>query len=270
MDMAKSPDGAKSIVLTEGIIKVWMPEKNTLMLFKGAQMTMGLEQFAAEFFDPKKSLERLYSLCDDFDEGELIIIEPQQEGDPVILDIVNDAEEAHFRYYFDAETKLLLQFEKYRLTGEDQKLEEKYEFFRYNQFIDNSRFELNDIPDNASIIDQATEDVGIAKKDMTDDEIAMEVVRKCLEASIAQDYKEVKKLLGGRPGNVLELIFGGRILRIVSIDKPVTHEKWTHILVVPCKVEVESEAGNWIADFKPHVKQLENQSGNKWSICGGL
>jgi hypothetical protein len=270
IDMAKSADGAKNIVLTEGVMKVWMPEKNTLILFKGAQMTMRMENFVSGFFDPKKSLERLYSLRDDFEEVELTITEPQQEGDPVILDVINDAEEAYFRYFFDAETKLLLQFEKYRLNGDDQELEEKYEFFRYNQFIDNSRFELNDIPDDASIIDQATEDVGIAKNDMTDDEIAMEVVRKCLEASIAQDYKEVKKLLGGRPGNALELIFGGKILRIVSIDKPFTHEKWTHILVVPCKIEVESENGNWIADFKPHVKQLENQSGNKWSICGGL
>ncbi|MBN2180268.1 MAG: hypothetical protein JW715_00025 [Sedimentisphaerales bacterium] len=269
MDEVKSVDGAKSIVINQGIAKVWMSDKNTLMLFKGAEMTKNLEEFASDF-DPKQSLQRLYDLQDNLDESKLTIIEPGEKGEPVIFEVVNDADSSYLRYFFDAETKLLLQFEKYRLSGEDYELEDKYEFFRYNQFIDDSLFELDDIPDDALVIDQATEDVGIEKGDMTDDEIATEVVRQCLEASIAQDYDNVKKLLGGMPGDVLEKAFGGRILRIVSIGKPVPHEKWAHILCVPCKIEVENKNGNWVADFTPHVKRLENQSGNKWSICGGI
>ncbi len=268
MDMAKSADGAKSIVLNQRIAEVWMPEKNTLMIFKGAKMTMELEKFTSDF-DPKQSLQRLYDLQEN-DESEFTTIEPEQEGDPIILDVINNADNTYLKYYFDAETKLLIQFEKYRLVGEDYELEDKYEFFRYNQFIDSSLFELDDIPNDALIIDQASEDVGIEKDDLTDNEIAMKVVRQCLEASIAQDYGKVKKMLGGRPGDVLEKAFGGRILRIVSIDKPVPHEKWGHILYVPCKIEVENKKGNWIANFKPQVKRLENQSDNKWSICGGL
>jgi len=268
MDMAKSADGAKSIVLNQRIAKVWMPEKNTLMIFKGAQMTMGLEKFASDF-DPKQSLQRLCDLQEN-DESEFTTIEPEQEGDPVILEVINNADNTYLKYFFDAETKLLIQFEKYRLVDEEYELEDKYEFFRYNQFIDSSLFELDDIPNDALIIDQASEDVGIEKGDMTDNEMAMEVVRQCLEASIAQDYGKVKKMLGGMPGDVLEKAFGGRILRIISIDKPVPHEKWKHILCVPCKIEFETPKGNRIANFKPHVKRLENQSGNKWSICGEI
>jgi len=269
MDSTNTGDGAKSIVINQGIAKVWMSDKNTLMLFKGAEMTKELEKLASDF-DPKQSLQRLYDLQDNLDESKLTIIEPEQEGEPVIFEVINDADSSYFRYCFDAETKLLIQFEKYRFAGENYELEDKYEFFRYNQPIDDSLFELDDIPNDALIIDQASANVGIEKDDMTDNEIAMEVVRQCLEAAIAQDYGKVKETLGGTPGKALEMAFGGRILRIVSIDEPVPHEKWGHILCVPCKIEIENNEGNWIADFKPHVKRLENQSGNKWSICGGI
>ncbi|MHC4553277.1 MAG: LolA family protein [Planctomycetota bacterium] len=270
MDAPHSADGAKTVVLRDGIAKVWMPDKNGLMLFRGGQMTKGLEELAANL-DPKQTLQRLYDLQGQLDESEITIIQPQQDGDPVLFELMNNAENDYFKYYFDADTKLLIQFEKYRVAGENYELEEKFEFFRYNEFIDDSLFEL-EIPDDAFIIDQATEEVGIEKEAMTDDEVAMEVVRQCLESAIAQDYKEVKKMLGGIRGDALERAYGGRILRIVSIGKPVPHEEWKHILVVPCKIEVENKrtGRNWIADFRPHVKRLENQSGNKWSICGGI
>ena len=93
------------------------------------------------------------------------------------------------------------------------------------------------------------------------------------EASIAQDYETVKKMLGGMPGDTLEIMYGGKgnkILRIISIDKPVPHEEWKHILCVPCKIEFETPNGNRTANFRPHLKRLENQLGNKWGICGGL
>lgn len=270
MDSPKSADGAKIVVLNDGIAKVWMPDKNTLMLFKGEGMTKGLEKLASDF-DPKQTLQRLYDLQKKLDETELTTLEPEKDGDPVIFEVVNNADTNYFRYFFDAETKLLIQFEKYRLVDENYELDEKFEFFRYNQFIDDSLFELDDMPDDALIIDQATEEVGIEKGDMTDDEAAMEVVRQCLEASIVQDYATVKKMVGGMPGNVLETMYGGRILRIISIDKPVPHEEWKHILCVPCKIEVENkERGNWIANFRPHVKRAENQPDNRWIICGGL
>jgi hypothetical protein len=269
MNEAKSADGAKSIVINQGIAKVWMSDKNTLMLFKGAKMTKELEKLAYDF-DPKQSLQRLYDLQNDLDESKFTIIEPEKEDEPVIFEVVNDADGSYLRYFFDAETKLLSQYEKYRLAGQDYELEDKYEFFRYNQFIDDSLFELDEIPDDALVIDQATEDVGLEKGDMTDNEVAVEVVRRCLEASIAQDYDKAKKMLGGMPGDVLEKAFGGRILRIISIGKPVPHEKWGHILCVPSKIEVENENGSWIADFTPHVKRLENQPDNRWSVCGGI
>lgn len=270
-DSPNSADGAKIGVLKQGIAKIWLPDKNTLMLFKGAEMAKGLETLAFDF-DPKQTLQRLCDLQKKLDKSELTTIEPEKEGDPVIFEVVNNTDNDYFRYFFDAEAKLLIQFEKYHLVSENYELEEKFEFFRYNQYIDDSLFELNDIPDDACIIDQATGEVGINKENMTDNEIAMEVVRQCLEAAIEQDYKQVKKLLGGVRGDALERAFGGRILRIVSIDVPVPHEKWKHILCVPCKIEVENTrtGRNWIADFRPHVKRIENESGDKWSICGGF
>lgn len=272
-DAAKSPDGKKTIILSDGVLKVWMPEKNGLMLFRGTETKKAMEEFASNF-DPKQTLQRLYDSQSTLDESEMDIIQPEKAGDPVIFEIRDNAESYYLKYFFDAETKLLIQFEKYRLTGESYELDEKFEFFKYNQFIDDSLFELNDIPDDALIIDQATEEVGIEKGDMTNDEAAMEVVRQCLEAAIVQDYQKVKKMLGGMPGDSLEIAFcgnsGGKILRIVSIDKPVPHEKWKHILCVPCRIEFETPNGNRIASFKPHVKRLENQPGNKWSICGGI
>ena len=68
-----------------------------------------------------------------------------------IFEVVNNADNHFFRYFFDAETKLLIQFEKYQLVGENYELADKFEFFKYNQSIDDSLFELDDIPDGALI-----------------------------------------------------------------------------------------------------------------------
>jgi hypothetical protein len=266
MDVEKSVDGPKSIVWNQGVGKGWMPAKKTLIIGRGDQMAADLEKFAAEH-DPKQTLDRLYDARDNYG-VELTIKEPTQDGDPIVLELIYTIDKDRFEYLIDADTKLLTQFSKYRLGEQEDELEIRFEFYAYNQPIDSSVFELNEIPDDALIIDRSSILVGLGKGDLTDNEIAVAVVRECFEATIAQDYGKVKRLLGGMAGNSIEMMFGGRILRIISIGQPEPHEKFKHVLCVPCKIEIENERGNWIANIKPHVQHLEDPP-DRWIVSGG-
>jgi hypothetical protein len=265
MEVEKSADGPKSIVWNQGVAEGWMPAKNTLIIGRGDQMAAELEKFAAEN-DPKQTLQRLYDSQEN--EGvEFTISEPTQDGDPIALEVINTIDKYRVEYLIDVDTKLLTQLSRYHLGEQEDEFEIRFDFYAYNQPIDPSVFEFNEIPDDALIIDRASSLVGLGKGDLTDNEIAVVVVRECLEASIAQDYGKVKRLLGGMPGDSIEMMFGGRILRIISIGQPELHERFKHILYVPCKMEVENERGNWIANIKPIAQRLEDPP-DRWIVSG--
>jgi ribosomal protein L18E len=263
MEVEKSADGPTIIVWNQGVAECWMPTKNKLMIARGDQMAADLEKFVAEN-DPKQTLDRLYDARDNYG-VELTIKEPTQDGDPIVLEIINTIDKARFEYLIDADTKLVTQISKYHLGEQEDELDRRFEFHAYNQPIDPSVFEFNEIPDDALIIDRSSILVGLSQGDLTDNEIAALVVRECFEASIAQDYGKVKRLLGGLPGDTIEMMFGGRILRIVSIGQPEPHEKHKHILCVP--IEVENERGNLI-NFKPYAQCLEDPP-DRWIVSWG-
>ncbi|MCX5634448.1 MAG: hypothetical protein NTW55_01205 [Planctomycetota bacterium] len=263
MDVAKSADGAKSVVWSRGVAKCWMPAKNTLMIAKGEKMATDLEEFATEN-DPKQILQRIY----DSQKNEEITLktnEPQQNGGPIVLEVIHNLDKTLTKLFIDVQTKLPTQVEKYRFTGNEYELEIKFEFSGYNQPIDESVFELGEVPSDAVIIDSASQLCGLPQGDLPDNEIAVKVMREFFEASISQDYERVKKLLGGKPGDTLEMMYGGKILRVLSIGQPEPDEKFKHLIRVQSRVEIENKGGNWITNIKLIARRLNGQP-DRWIV----
>ncbi len=121
-------------------------------------------------------------------------------------------------------------------------------------------------------IDQTIQEVGLAQGKLSDEEIAVEVVRQFFEALIAGDYAKAGKLLEGIPSDKMQQMFGQiKFLRIVSIGPVAPHPiPETKGLVVPCTVEVEKdgEISQWKLE-RLGVRQVYNQPG-RWTIFGGI
>ena len=136
----------------------------------------------------------------------------------------------------------------------------------------------DEIPADALRIDQTSQEVGLAQGQLTDKEIAAEVVRQFLEAMISKDYAKAGRLFSGTPAERIEKTYSSiRFIRIISIGQPLPCEEaresddhYCFGLHVPCVVEIE-ENGK-IKQWKPKyvgVRQVHGQP-NRWEIIGGF
>jgi len=260
-------DGETFGVWNEGVVKGWRPAEKIVTVIRNNNAATMLENFAKNN-DPKLILERLYDLQEN-NTIELKIDEPAQDSAHIYVEAINSVDKTRLELVVDSETKLVTQLSRYSLGEQEDELNMRIEFLAYNRPIDQSVFELSGIPDDALVYDQVDQLVGLEKGDLTDNEIAVKVVRECLEATITQDYDEVSRLMEGDPGDTIEEFikkeFGGKLVRIISIGRPKLHEIYKHILCVPCEIEVENEEkGNWAVNIMSQAQAIDYQPGFRW------
>ena len=266
-------DGATVIVWKNNKAQLWIEKKNFLVTLKDTQIADNAIQ-AAEQMDPKLAVERLRR---EQEEGgiELTIEEPANKAEPIVVTATSTKEDDNSPFqrmvlFVDQATRLVNSAELYKLeAGEYQKVI-TVEYFDYNQPIASEMFTLDNIPTDATRMDQTTQEVGLIQGQLTDKEIAAEVVREFLEALIERDYAKAGRLFSGTPAERMEKTYGQiRFIRIISIGEPVPHSI-TGGLYVPCTVEIE-ENGQ-ISQWQPehsYVRQVHGQPG-RWEIIGGF
>jgi hypothetical protein len=172
----------------------------------------------------------------------------------------------------DRATKLVSAVEFYQLRDGAYQYIGKQEYCDYNQPIEADMFTLNEVPADVMRVDQTTQEVGLAQANLTDEQVAVEVVRQFFEALIAQDYAKAGRLLEGIPAEKIKEMFGVRkFLRIISVGPVAPHPiPETKGVIVPCIVEIEE--GGQISEWKLDrlgVRQVYNQPG-RWTIFGGI
>ena len=94
-------------------------------------------------------------------------------------------------------------------------------------------------------VDQINQTIGLAKGDLTNDEIAAKVAQEFFEALIAEDYRKAGLLYEGIPAEKMKEMFGRfKFQRIVEVGKPVAgkHPDPT-ALQVPVTVEFDGGEG---------------------------
>jgi hypothetical protein len=258
-------------VWNEGIYNCWMPLKNVLIVRKIPKF--GMWGFFTRTYNPILVLEQLYADSQNDEAIKLIIREPVRDGEPIHVEAKNDERNTRVVLLVDPETKLLKQLSTYYLNApKDDQLGIRIEYLAYNQPIDGSVFELNAIPDDVRVFDYINQIIGLEQGDLTDDEIAVKVVRTVLEATIAQDYDEASKLMEGGPERTIEEFIdatsGAKRVQLISIGQPEPHKTWPAMLCVPCEIEVEDEKGHgWIENITVTAKKIK-QPGNRWLIAG--
>ncbi len=268
-------DGAKIIIWQEGKAKVWFKKKNSLLTVRDqrlAEQMLGL----ARQVDPKLAMERL---DEQQKQGKVKveINEPSDSAQSIAVTATYEPEGSRSGrrvvLFVDQATKLVSAMEIHLLKdGEYQQLG-RTEFHDYNQVIDPRVFTLEDeIPADVMRVDQTTQEVGLAQGDLSDEEVAVEVVRQFFTALIAEDYAAAGQVLEGIPADKMQEMFGSiKVLRIISIGPAGPHPNpETKGLVVPSTVEVrkDGQVSEWKLD-RLGVRQVYNQPG-RWTIFGGI
>jgi len=271
-------DGAKVIIWREGKAKVWFKKKKSLLTIKEkrfADIMLG----AVQLFDPKLAVQRFHER----EKRGLVKIEiekPSNKTEPITVAATHLPESKMSGYqadravlFVDQATKLVTTMEHYRLTKNgDYELIGWTEFYDYNQRIDPTMFVLDNLPSDVMQIDQTTQEIGLEQRNLSDEEIAVEVVRQFYEALIAKDYAKAGRLLEGVPATRIEQMFRDlKVVRIISIGEPKPHPTpGVGGFMVPCKLEIEKNGVRSVYEpYGPGVRQVYGQLG-RWDIHGGV
>jgi len=254
-------------VWNNGVEKIWKPLQKKLFIYRVNNAEDKVQDFFKQY-DPKFMQQKLHDALQNKKRFEVTIDDSKHEG-LIYVEVLDRDNKSRLELLVDPETKLVTQLDEYALTQQGGELKIRVEFLAYNQPVDPELFEFNDIPQDVLVIDKARTLFGLKKEAMSDHEVAVEVVRQCLDASIAQDYDKVSRLMEGDPGNTLETFIeeklGTRLVRIVAMGQPRPFKTRTHILSVPCEIEVENGAGaRWIVKIIATARSIDYQSGDRW------
>ena len=262
-------DGPREVIWKDNIKQEWLKEKNILTTIED-KVTASQVLKMIENLDPKLAAERLQ---EKEEQGKVLleISEPADKGEPIVLTATStpkdDSAFQRMVLFIDQATKLVNSIELYKLKDGEYEYVRTLEYYDYNQPINGKMFAFEDIPADATRID--TKQIGLAQGQLSDEEIAAEVVRQYFEALIAKDYAKASSLFMGMSEQMLKERFGEvKFLRIVSIDKPV-HSESDNRLRVLCEIEVETDGTKSALRLHPNVRPVGGQT-DRWTIEGGF
>jgi hypothetical protein len=271
-------DGAKEVIWRQGKATIWFKKKKTLMTIRDKRFAEKMSQ-AVYLFDPKLARKRFFEM-EKLGLVKIEIEEPSKKTEPIIVTATYSPECKEFGLladrtvlFVDQATKLVTSLESYRLSeGRDYELIGWTELYDYNQRIDPAVFVLDDLPSDLTQIDQTIQDIGLEQGNLSDEEIAVKVVREFYEALIAKDYAKAGRIYGGVPATKMEDRFKNlKIVRIISIGEPKPHPTpRVGGLMVTCKLEIEKDGTKSVYEpYGPGVRSVHGQP-NRWGIHGGV
>lgn len=267
LDVAQSADGPKTIVWSKDVAKVWLKAKKSVVILREKKMAREMEKMAVEL-DPKRTLQNLYEMQQK-GEQDVKITEPEEDGDFIAIEVIHD--KGRDVFYVDPESKLLLRFEKQVLNGQDYVLAAVFEFYGYNEPIDENVFTLGDLPKDVFVLDQVNQEVGLLQGDLTDDEVVIQVATRFFQALIDEDYAKAGLLMEGLPADRIKRAFYGlKFVRIVSIGKVIPHSNpRTKGLTVPCEIEYTVNGQTMTKTYNPGIRKVQGRP-DRWTIFGGI
>ncbi len=265
-------DGDSVIVWKDGKMKLWIKKKNFLVVMKDQEVAAQILGMV-EQFDPKNAVANVLKAQEEGD-TKIEIEEPESKAEPIMITatslVENDLPFQRVVLFVDQATNLLNSAEAYQLKDGEYILFSTIDFYDYNIPIDSKMFTFDNIPDDVMRMDQTTQEVGLAQGDLTDKEIAVEVIRQFLQALIEEDYSEAGRMFSGVPAKRMKRAYGQiRFIRIISIGEPQPNTRMS-CLYVPCTVEIEENGkiSQWHPEHS-YVRQVHGQP-ERWEIIGGF
>jgi hypothetical protein len=265
MDMPDTSDGPKVVLWQSDKAQVWFKAKNLLLTLGEPNLVKAMPQ---SFLDPWGEIERLEAQAA---AGKFSLETSEAEGEGSYIRVVATSTEvpgAKKVFFVDPMTNLPIRIESYRRAEGVEELVMRMLFLDYDVPL-GPEILSPDMPSDINRIDQTAREIGLVKGEMTDVQVAKEVVSQLLDALVARDFATVGRLFEGMPASMAEKELGKmRLLRIISIGEPVPADPKIGGFRVACEVEVESEGKATRSKGSFGVRPVFNQP-ERWTIHGG-
>ena len=243
----------RMVVWKEGRTQYWKKKKKTLKFWEDEIYTKKMVGFAKRY-DPTSTVENIYDLERKGD-VEIEIQEPDDRTKPITLTCTwlpntfmpgGTSPQMREIVFVDQGTKLVTSIELYKLEDGEYEACGAWKYPDYDTLFEPGIFDLEgEVPADVKRLDLMTLDIGLEQTDLTKKEIAVKVVRSFLQALIAKDYDRAIKIYGyedpDEKEGLLKRFEKLNIVRIISIDEPITLQLDARGELVPCKVELEED-----------------------------
>ena len=265
--------GILTIIGNSDQTQVWLPRFNVHIVgYAPPPEDMGgVFGFDVSQIDPKSMFEELYRQQE---QGEIIldINEPVRKDMPILVTVTypegSISENWEKILYIDQATKLVKKIEKNQLKDGYYQPIRTTEFSDYNQQFDSAIFSLEaEVPENVFVFDMSGISIGLEQEDMTDKEVADEIIRQFFEAVIAKDYKKAGQLYIGGPESLGRMIFNvldlSEIISVGPAQPDTDPDSNAMISSARCLLKSNGQIYAWNDIY---VKPLPSQS-DRWVIC---
>ncbi len=233
------PKGSMITLWEDKIMNRYYPScgvhEMTLMKNTGGGLE-GLEEF-----DPEAIVQEIHALVADGD-AIMEIQDPPRYADRMMIHVTRiDDKPLKRTIVVDPETKFVVRVDDYCGQEGERAGHHGMEVLEYNKAIDPRLFKP-DFPEGTILMDQVTQEVGMARGNMPPEKFAVEIVRAALDAWAKGDFAKASKLCGGVEARLLTERFKdmqpvGRI----SIGKPEPINSMSSEFNVSCRYKVERE-----------------------------
>ena len=140
-------------VWNNGVVKAWIPSENQVIIYRDEE-DEEIDELL-EVIDPNRMQQRLRDASQNKEQYDMTI--DDSAHDMILVEVVDHNDNARLELLVDPETKLVTQIDAYDLDKQGDEPSTRIEFLAYNQSIDPQLFELNEIPDDARVINQVNE-----------------------------------------------------------------------------------------------------------------
>lgn len=267
-------DGPKVVVWHADKAEIWFKKKGAVTTVREPNFLKRIKMSINDF-DPRLIVESLFQKEKQGKATAKANATITTNGQTVLVMSVTykDAPGIREVYHLDTATQLVTQIDRYQTRKGKEELSGRTYYLDYNKPEVAAVFKI-EAPADVMRVDQATQDVGLVKGNLSDNEMATKVAREFFEALIAKDYDQAGRILGGMPGAALKKTLEGsgeiRFLRIVSMEAPRPHPiPGTRGIQVPCKIEIEVNGTKAIQEFKLGVRAVYNRP-DRWNVFGGF
>jgi hypothetical protein len=264
-------DGPRIIACNGDTVQAWFANENRLMITKAAIQGGELNATLQEL-DPRRIVAHLAELKQ---QGKVEIVTDESTGkaEPIVVTVMYlpGSEKPGQRKVLsiDPETRLIRTIEVYQPQNGQYLQESRVELREYNQLIDAKMFDLRDqVPAHTEQSDRSGVDLGLVQGQLSDEEVAVAVVRKFYESIQAGDYEAASRLLPlGDAAAVKQLFSGAKVVRIVSVGPAtVLPEPGNKAMGVPCTIEFEADGQKGSITLKGITVQQLPMQPDRWLI----
>jgi len=264
----------------QGKTQNWTKHSKKLLLFDDKIFTGKVVGFAQRY-DPARAIETIQEMEKE-GKVKIKIDEPSNKTCPIILTAIWEPNTFIYERYWpqmkevfsiDQSTKLVKAIETYELEDGQYLDQGAWEYPDYNKAFDSKIFSLEDeLPADVEIIDMMALDIGLEQGDMTNEQIAIKLVREFFKALIAKDYKAAIKLFyhesATEEDDIRKVLENSHVLRIISIDKtfPPPPHPTRGLLGVSCILEIEKDGQ--VVRWEPNDVFVGRVIGhpNRWTV----